>query len=134
MNLNYHFSSKTSVSSSSQYILWFYVIITWTWFLVISGNPSSKCQRVWLQIRWTRVQDFLSKKLQVCKVLGGVSSIIQVVHLEISMETYITCDFPRGWGCGPPAFIRIRTCFFFKTFFTYLRIFSLCVKPLYTAI
>ena len=28
-------------------------LITWTWFLMISGNPSSKCQRVWLQIRPT---------------------------------------------------------------------------------
>ena len=28
-----------------------------------------------------------------------------------------------GWRSGPPAFIRIRTCFFLKTFFTYLRIF-----------
>ena len=27
--------------------------LTWTWFLMISGNPSSKCQRVWLQIRPT---------------------------------------------------------------------------------
>ena len=37
-----------------------------------------------------RVQEFLSGKLQVCKVLGGVSSIFQVAHLLISMETYIT--------------------------------------------
>ena len=27
--------------------------LTWTWFLLISRNPSSKCQRVWLQIRPT---------------------------------------------------------------------------------
>ena len=99
---------------------------------MISGNPSSKCQRVWLVIRRTltqvymqkvkgtdfligyavacssshaRVQEFLSGKLQVCKVLGGVSSIFQVVHLQISMETYRTCDYPRGWGSRPqPSF------------------------------
>ena len=70
-----------------------------------------------------RVQERLSGKLQVCKVLGGRSSIFQVVHLLISMGTYRTCDFIRGGRSGPPAFIRIRTCFFFKTFFTYLRIF-----------
>ena len=68
-------------------------LITWKWFLMISGNPSSKCQRVWLQIRPTfdtnictelkgliskwgmmspaGVLDFLSEKRQVCKVLGG---------------------------------------------------------------
>ena len=27
--------------------------LTWTWFLMISGNSSSKCQRVWPQIRPT---------------------------------------------------------------------------------
>ena len=48
-----------------------------------------------------RVQEFLSGKLQVGKVLGGVSSIFQVVDLQISMETYRTCDFQRGWGSGP---------------------------------
>ena len=68
-------------------------LITWTWFLMISGNPSSKCQRVWLQIRptfdtsictelkgliskWGMMSpagllEFLSGKLQICKVLGG---------------------------------------------------------------
>ena len=63
MNLNYYFSSrqvrkKLSVSSSSQYI--FVVLgyltdlrLTLAWFLMISGNPSSKCQIVWLQIRPT---------------------------------------------------------------------------------
>ena len=40
-----------------------------------------------------RFQEFSSRKLQVCKVLGGESIIFQVVHLLISMETYITCDF-----------------------------------------
>ena len=34
-----------------------------------------------------RVQEFLFGKLQVCKVLGGVSSIFQVVHFLFSMET-----------------------------------------------
>ena len=60
---------------------------------MIWGNPSFKCQRVWFQIRPTfdksigtelkgliavacssshaRVREFLSGKLQVCKVLGG---------------------------------------------------------------
>ena len=79
---------------------------------MISGNPSSKCQRVWLQIRpafdtsictelkgliskWgmmspTGPLDFLSGKLPVCKILGGGSIIFLVVHLQISMETYIT--------------------------------------------
>ena len=71
-----------------------------------------------------RVKEFLSGKLQVCMVLGGGSIIFQVVHLLISTETYITWMwFSRGWRSGPPFFIRIRTCFFFKTFFTYLRIF-----------
>ena len=28
-------------------------LLFWTWFLMISGNPSFKCQRVWLQIRPT---------------------------------------------------------------------------------
>ena len=37
-----------------------------------------------------RVKEFLSGKLQVCKVLGGESIIFQVAHLLISMETYIT--------------------------------------------
>ena len=36
------------------------------------------------------VQEFLSGKFHVCKVLGGGSSIFHVVHLLISMETYIT--------------------------------------------
>ena len=92
---------------------------TWTWFLMISGNPSSKRhQRVWFQIRPTfdtsictelkglflmgyatacssshaRVQQFLSRKLQNCKVLGGGAIIFQVIHLLNSMETYITCS------------------------------------------
>ena len=52
-----------------------------------------------------RVQEFLSGKLQVCKVVGGVSSILQVVHLLISMETYITCDFQGNGGPDPlPSF------------------------------
>ena len=64
---------------------------------MISGNPSSKCQRVWLHIRPTfdtsictelkglisksgmmspaGLLEFLSGKLQVCKVLGGGSII-----------------------------------------------------------
>ena len=87
-------------------------LITWTWFLMISENPSSKCQTVWLQIRspfdtsictelngliskWGLMSpagllEFLSGKLQVCKVLGGGSIIFNEVHLQISMETYIT--------------------------------------------
>ena len=27
--------------------------LNWTWFLMISGNPSSNCQIVWLKIRQT---------------------------------------------------------------------------------
>ena len=49
------------------------------------------------------------------------NSLFQLPH--ISVEAYRTCDLPRGGRSRPPAFIRIRTCFFFKTFFTYLRIF-----------
>ena len=90
--------------------------LTWTRFLVISGNLSSKCQRVWIQIRptfntriftelkklisqWGRLspahllmrgsRNLLPRKLQVCKVLGGGSIIFQVVHSLISMEIYI---------------------------------------------
>ena len=50
------------------------------------------------------------------------NSIFELPH--ISMETYRTCYFPRGGRSGPPAFIRIRACFFFKTFFRYRRIFQ----------
>ena len=72
-------------------------LITWTWFLMISGNLSSKYQRVWLQIRptfdtsictelkgliskWGMMSpagllEFESGKVQVCKVLGGGSII-----------------------------------------------------------
>ena len=46
-----------------------------------------------------RVQEFLSGKLQVCKVLGGGSNIFQVVHLLISIETFLTCDVQ--WDGGP---------------------------------
>ena len=71
-----------------------------------------------------RVQDFLSGKLQVCKVLIGGSNFFEVVHLQFYMETYKNWMwFSRGWRSGPSAFIWIRTCFFFKAFFTYLRIF-----------
>ena len=45
-----------------------------------------------------RVQEFLSGKLQVCKVLGGGSIIFQVVQLLISMETYTTCGFRFSGG------------------------------------
>ena len=31
---------------------------------------------------------------------GGGSSIFQVVHLLISMNTYRTCDLPEGWRSG----------------------------------
>ena len=52
-----------------------------------------------------RVQECLSGKLQVSKVLGGRSSIFQVVNLLISMETYITCDFQGDGGPAPlPSF------------------------------
>ena len=52
-----------------------------------------------------RVQEFLSGKLQICKVLGGGSIIFQVVHLLISMETYITRGFQRDEGPDPlPSF------------------------------
>ena len=95
---------------------------TLAWFLMISGNPTSKCRRVWLQSRPTfytsictelmgyavtcsssqaRVQEFLSGKLQVYKVLRGRSSIFRVVNLLLSMETYITCDFQGEGGPDP---------------------------------
>ena len=48
-----------------------------------------------------RVKEFLSGKLQVCKVLGGGSIIFQVVQLLISMETYITCGFQGNEGPDP---------------------------------
>ena len=48
-----------------------------------------------------RVQEFLSRKLQVCKVLGGGPSIFQVVHLLIFIETYLTCDFQGDGGPDP---------------------------------
>ena len=38
------------------------------------------------------------------------NSIFELPH--ISMETHRTCDFPRGGRSGPPAFIRMSTCFF----------------------
>ena len=48
---------KPSVSCSSHYFMVLGILtdlcLTWTGFLMISGNPSSKCQRVWLQIRPT---------------------------------------------------------------------------------
>ena len=43
--------------------------LTWTWFLMSSGNPSSKCQRVWLQIRPTF-------DTSICTELKGVISQI----------------------------------------------------------
>ena len=47
------------------------------------------------------------------------NSIFELPH--ISMETYI---YIQGeGGPDPPAFIRIRKCFCFENFFTYLRIF-----------
>ena len=52
-----------------------------------------------------QVQEILPGKLQVCKVLGGGSSIFEVVHLLISMETYLTCDFQGDGGPDPlPSF------------------------------
>ena len=35
--------------------------LTRTWFLMILGNPSSKCQRVWLQIRPTFYESICTK-------------------------------------------------------------------------
>ena len=50
-----------------------------------------------------RVQEFLSGKLQVCKVLGGGSSIFSGVPLAIIYgNLYITCDLPKGER-GPDA-------------------------------
>ena len=123
--------------------------LTLAWFLMISGNPSSKCQRVWLQIRPTfdtsictkltcsssqaRVQKCLSGKLQVSKVLGGRSSIFQVVNLLISMENYITCDFQGDGGLDSlPSFGSAHASSLKLSSHTY--VFSLCVTPLYTAI
>ena len=78
-----------------------------------------------------RVQEFLSGKLKVCKVLGGVSSIIQVVHLHISMETYRTCDFPRGWGSGPQPLFGSAHAFSLKhSSHTYV-FFTLCSTTLH---
>ena len=47
------------------------------------------------------VQEFLSGKLQICKVLGGGSIIFQMVNLLITMETYITCGFQWDEGTDP---------------------------------
>ena len=52
-----------------------------------------------------RAQIFLSRKLQVCKVLRGGSIVFQVVHLLISIEIYITCGFQGDEGPDPlPSF------------------------------
>ena len=76
----------------------------------------------------------LSGKLQVCKLLGGGFGNYQVVHLLISMETYRTCDFLRGWRSGPTAFIGSAHASSLNFLhIQYLRIFH-SVKPLYTAI
>ena len=48
-----------------------------------------------------QVQEFLSGKIQACKILGGGSRIFQVAHLLISMETYISCDFQGDGGPDP---------------------------------
>ena len=32
------------------------------------------------------------------------------VLIIISKEAHITCDFPGGWGAGPPIPLWIRTC------------------------
>ena len=43
------------------------LFLTWSWFPMISGNPSSKCQRVWLQIR-------LTFDTSICTELKGLVS------------------------------------------------------------
>ena len=59
MNLNYFFHPDMLEKKPflSVYFVFFGNLIklclTWTLFLMISGNPSSKCQRVWFQIRPT---------------------------------------------------------------------------------
>ena len=52
-------------------------------------------------------RNFCPENFQDCKVLGGGSIIFQVVHLLISMETYITCGVQWESMFGPPAFIRL---------------------------
>ena len=44
----------------------------------------------------SQAQEFLCGKLQACKEGGFI--IFQVVHLLISMETYITCGFQGDEG------------------------------------
>ena len=128
--------------------------LTWTWFLMISGNPSSKCQRVWPQIRPTfdisictklkgLIFDGVCCPLLVFSCAGpGIfarkTSKLQGSRREIHYflggpltnfygNLYnLWCS--RGLISGPPAFIRIRTCFFFNTFFTYLPIFNCVVN------
>ena len=59
MNLNYFF--HPDMLEKKTFLSVYFVVfgnlidlcLTWTWFLMISGNPSSKCQRVWLKIRPT---------------------------------------------------------------------------------
>ena len=46
-------------------------------------------------------RNFLSAKLQVCKVLGGGFIIFQVVHLLISAETYINFNVVFQKDEGP---------------------------------
>ena len=61
MNLNYYFSSRhvRKKHFSFQLLSVYFVVLgnltdlLLTWFLMISGNPSSKCQRVWLLNRRT---------------------------------------------------------------------------------
>ena len=77
MNLNYYFSSRhvSKKPFSFQFLSVHFVVLgyltnlclTWTWFLMISGNLSSKCQRVWLQIRPTF-------DLSICTELKGLIS------------------------------------------------------------
>ena len=118
--------------------------LTWTWFLMISGNPSSKCQSltsdqtdVWHKyMQRVKGVDFLMGYAVPCsssharvRKTSSLQGSWRGVHyfsgspLAIFYGNLYNLWFSRGWRSGPHAFIRIRTCFFFKTLFPYLRIF-----------
>ena len=81
--------------------------LSWTWFLMISRNPSSKCQRVWLQIR-------LTFDTSICTELKGLVSYGVCCHLLVfsCAGSRNFCPenfkFARFWE-GDPAFSRWST-------------------------
>ena len=126
-------------------------LITWTWFLMISGNPSSKCQRVWPQIRPTfdtsictelkgliskwgtfmmspaGLLDFLSGKLHVSRFWEGDPLFSRWSTCKFLWKPiYFECGFQGDEGPDPLHSFGSVHASAIKTFFTYLRIFPLC--------